>query len=80
MFIEIDNVEVAVPQDLVDALNEYNDFEYSEAASKFSDDEYDARVDALVEKCETLTQKYYGHLDQDQQWDVVDQFWAQIIV
>jgi hypothetical protein len=77
MFVEIDDVEVAVPQDLIDALKEYDTV--SKQAEQAGKDVFeDPASNAAGQKCDMLTKKYFGHLDQEQQWDVVGQFWDQI--
>ena len=79
MLINVDNVDVAVPQQLVDAYVALDTFEKSDAIERLSDDAYSVQFDSLVEQIVALRNAAFPNYNELQFDQFEDQIWQQVL-
>lgn len=79
MFVEIDDVEVAVPQPVIDAFVALDQFEKSDAIEQLSDDAYSMQFDSLVEQLVAVRATYFPKFGEPEFDQLDDQIWTQIL-
>jgi hypothetical protein len=79
MFIELDDVRVAVPQPVIDAFVALDQFEKAHSAYKLSDAEYSVQFDALVEQLDAQRKSSFPAFKGAQFEQLNDAVWEQIL-
>lgn len=78
MLVNVDDVNVAIPQQLVDAYIALDNFEESDAIERLGDDAYSVQFDALVEQIVAIRSKCFPNFGDKQFDQLEDQVWNQI--